>query len=280
MAVLAAGWHPKWGRQGSRPWICTGTGRAACQSARVRRIRRVRAARPRTTCHSMPSSRYPSLRDTASEAHCPRTPRARRAVPGALRRPDAARRPASASRALAPGSGGRAMTRCSPRSRGRQRPGCRPPRPPRITASSSIQSEGFQELQQDQWYCIVARARSSGDASVQATMNGCTSRSCTPRAVSSASAPRSSRLGQRNSSAGVCSQRSAIGHREDTMPAIVHRPARFGTSIMRAVHRHRYAAEQAMSPPDGLWAAAVRVKDCRGGVCCRRVRVMAARADC
>src|SRR5215468_11958805 len=114
--------------------------------------------------------------------------------------------------------------------------------PSRTTTSSSIQSDGRQEAQRDQWYCIVLRARSSGDASVQATMNGCTSGSCTPTAARSASAPRSSRLGQRSSRSGVCSRRSASGQCEDNMAAIVPRPARSG-------HPDYHAGQG--RPPDG-----------------------------
>ena len=197
----------------------------------------------------------------AGRPGCPRTPQT---LPAARRAPG---RPAAA---LPPASG---PIPCPWRRRPSQEPVCtsrstaksRPPTPcvptttpSRITASSSVQSEGFHEAQRDQWYCSVLRARSSGDASVQATMNGCTLGSCTPAAASSASASRSSRLGQRSSSAGVCSRRWVIGHREDTMAAIVPRPGPAGHLHYAGRLSSAASSRPALSPRNGAPAGRAR----------------------
>jgi len=59
---------PKCGRQGARPSISTGIRRCASQVGRSNRNRRTTAACPRITTRSTPSSAYPCLRDTASDA--------------------------------------------------------------------------------------------------------------------------------------------------------------------------------------------------------------------
>jgi hypothetical protein len=96
---------------------------------------------------------------------------------------------------------------------------------------------------------------------------GTTSGSCTPAAARSASASRSSRLGQRSSSAGVCSRRPVSGHREGTMAAIVPRPSQAGTSIMPDVITSDSRRGQRAGTSPGSREAGIGSRPITTGIC-------------
>ena len=158
--------------------MITSQARLASQDCRSRRSRCICAGRPRDTCRAMPSTAYPSLRDTESEAAL------------SVKAPDVAYSAPSPSKASARTAARIAVPMPLPwygmpiqdpvptsRSTAKSvalRPCIPTTVPSRTVTRFSSHRLGVQDAQLPQWYCIVDRARAEGSSSVHATPNGWT----------------------------------------------------------------------------------------------------------